>query len=541
MTHPTPPPPEAWALVPAAPSLADDIQRALEVLARTPHSPEVASALDRISSALMPVPIPAEPEVLAEARAALAMHDSATHIALVRAHLALAELARLWLDTVGTDGSGAERPDLARWRALAVWCAGVIGPVEFPRLRERVAPVPDGVEAVARWIDTLHDLVRAALARQRTTPVPSALVDGIAAARRIGRATQGDLVLADNETTKRARNVRARAEVERREADLARRRRRAPGEEDTFGAHDPEDLSMWRLVPPQGHQLVLAMPDGGSYALLEGRGVRGVLSGPLVRAYLACWALTDLTTEAGRDGWFDLDARRVLLDLYGLTPATTTVKGKVYQRMPETAKTEFDRHIATLQKIQVSGAGEYKATDEPLLLKVQRTADSRTLYRHSTLVRQTMNQAYVQVPNEVLRLGPDDTPLALGVARALLTHAGVILRGAGHARLTLEEVAHVTRHPIDEAARRAGATRAWGDLAAQLGRVVREGALGQAHVEGEGPAASVTLVPSPSLAAVYSLWAGRGALPKAVSVDAAAKALPRKRGRPRGRAGSTHK
>jgi hypothetical protein len=167
---------------------------------------------------------------------------------------------------------------------------------------------------------------------------------------------------------------------------------------------------------------------------------------------------------------------------------------------------------------------------------LQRYRDDRTgraVYRQAPLAMLTLRKHFIQVPLEVLRLGPIDTPLALGVARGLLKHARIILRGQGHWRCTLEELARVAGDPIADARRNRGVRAAYGSLAERLHRVVRDGKLGDVHIEGEGLDAVVTLTPSDALDTVYSSLAET--LPAEPLEAAVAKALTGKRrtGRPR--------
>jgi hypothetical protein len=167
------------------------------------------------------------------------------------------------------------------------------------------------------------------------------------------------------------------------------------------------------------------------------------------------------------------------------------------------------------------------------LQRYQNDSTGRTVYRQAPLAMLALQKHFIQVPREVLRLVSLDTPLALGVARGLLQHARIIRRGPGHWRCTLEELARVAGDPIADARRNRGVRAAYRDLAEKLQRVVRAGALGEVHLEGEGPDALVTLTPSDALGTVYdSLAEPRPAEPLEAAV---AKALTGKRrtGRPR--------
>ena len=74
--------------------------------------------------------------------------------------------------------------------------------------------------------------------------------------------------------------------------------------------------------------------------------------------------------------------------------------------------------------------------------------------------------------------------------------------------------------------------QAYSSLAERLQRVVRDGALGDVHLEGEGADALVTLTPSDALGTVYGSLADVRPVPEA-DTDAKLAKLPRRTGRPR--------
>jgi len=315
--------------------------------------------------------------------------------------------------------------------------------------------------------------------------------------------------------------------------------RREMARDRTFRTFSAGDLQHWRLTPPVGHTsplFALDAPFERGTSPKHGRGVRSVLTGQLLRAYTATWALTDAwTTEHGGmnpHGLFEMRVRDVLTDLYGLPSAYTTVRGKRYPRPRTTAETEFGDTFETLHLCLLEGIDNISVSaPEPLLTRYRDDNTGRTVYRQAPLAMLALQRHFIQVPREVLRLGSLDTPLALGVARGLRYYASTILRGPGHWRCTLEELARVAGDPI-AARRNRGARAAYNSLAERLQRVVHDGALGEVRVEGEGPDAVVTLTPSDALGTVYSTLAERPAEPLEAAV---AKALTGKRrpGRPR--------
>lgn len=447
--------------------------------------------------------------------------------ALVRAHRADDSVRVRWLGEVmekrAPEPNIRDVPPGAKWQgalpAVASWAADVIARAAYPRVTVRTLETEPSEAQLADWLEDFVKTLGVAL--RPTIAVPGPLFGGL-------------LDLFGEGTTERATRSPSAAEKvleqQRREMSLDR----------TFRTFAAGDLQHWRLTPPIGHQFALALdlPFERGTSPKHGRGVRAVLTGPLLRAFTATWALTGVWTaeHGGMNpyGLFEMNPRKVLLDWYGLEPKPTKTRGKIYTRPPTTAEKELAETFGKLHLCLLEGIGNVSAaTPEPLLQRYGDENTGRAVYRQAPLAMIALQQFYVQVPREVLRLDALDTPLALGVARGLLQHARTILRGPGHWRCTLEHLARVAGDPIADARRNRGARAAYGSLAERLQRVVRDGALGEVHLEGEGPDALVTLTPSDALGTVYSSLAEpRPAEPLEAAV---AKALTSKRrpGRPR--------
>ena len=109
---------------------------------------------------------------------------------------------------------------------------------------------------------------------------------------------------------------------------------------------------------------------------------------------------------------------------------------------------------------------------------------------------------------------------------------GAALR-VGHYRATLQQLADAVGEDAFQKTRDRGAPAYFRALADRLPRVMREGQLGDLHLEGEGPSAVATLTPSLALATVYqSLGANRPAQSLEAAI-AERMGAPRKTGRPR--------
>jgi hypothetical protein len=404
--------------------------------------------------------------------------------------------------------------DPERDRAIATWAADAIARASYPRVT--VPPLAPELtpEVCATWLEVFARGL--ATARRPTVAMPGPILGGL-----LGFRAQGIVPSATRSP------IAATRVAQRLGAELAR--------DKTFRTFAAGDLEHWRLTSTRA-QLAFDLPfvEGASPKVTRERGATGartVLTGPLLRAYIATWALMGAwTLENGGNnpfGIFDLDPRRVLGELYGLRSKTTTVGGKSYDRPPTTAAQQLKKELARLQVCLLEGIGPVTASPPEALVTRYRHEDGQAVYRHAPLAMIALGQHYVQVPREVLRLDAHDTPMGLGLARVLCHEARAILRGPGHWRGTLGKLARSIGEPVEEEARRDGAPRAFAQLAERLQRVTRDGALGALRVEGEGPKALVTLTPSEALGTIYSTIAERPDRPRPSPTPAPSK--PRRR------------
>lgn len=351
-------------------------------------------------------------------------------------------------------------------------------------------------EELERWAASFDDALELALARHDMVRVPSAVVGGML-----------DL---------RAGNI---GRTERSPRDASGR---------TFSS---VDLAHWKLALPAGHQLAMHLPLEGKPT--KGSDVRSVLTAGFLRAYLATWALT----EDPRDnphGLFEWDPRRVLLNVYGLQPNYTTVNGKKYPRAPVTAERELKEHFTAMLDTWLEGIGDVEPSRPQALVSFYRDAkDSRRVYQHSPLAWIAAGTRFIQVPRAVLHLDTRDVPLAMGVARLLRYSVRDVLRGPGHYRATLQQLARRVGEDVEASTRDRGSGPYYRTLAERFGAVVSDGKLGALHLEGEGPTAVATLTPSTDLATVYSSLAEDRPAPALEAALAERMGRPRRTGRPR--------
>lgn len=506
-------------------TLADAYLRATRAVRAAPLGAaarfELGTAEGLLLAEVLPRSAPARVPTAAEQGWTFEEAATETERTVIRAYLADDAVRLRWWAEQGSRYSDQQLRQLGpadRDEIIATWAANVIARAWYPRVAVRALEAEPTATQFADWLEEFSKALGVAL--RPTIAVPGPLFGGMLE------------LFAEGATERATRSPSAAEKVleqQRREMSLDR----------TFRTFAAGDLQHWRLTPPIGHQFALAldMPFERGTGPKHGRGVRAVLTGPLLRAYTATWALTGVwAAEHGGTnphGLFDFDRRFVLLELYGLKPKPTKTRGTLYQRPPPSAWDSLTAELATLHLCLLEGIGNVSVgpAPEPLLSRYRDDNTGRAVYRQAPLAMMALQRYFVQVPREVLRLESDDTPLALGVSRGLLQHARTILRGPGHWRCTLEHLARVAGDPIADARRNRGARAAYGSLAERLQRVVRDGALGTVHLEGEGPDALVTLTPSDALGAVYSSLAERPAEPLEAAV---AKALTGKRrtGRP---------
>ena len=410
-------------------------------------------------------------------------------------------LANIGLATTGPNTSRRGHAVEACERATATWAAGAIvrRRVDVPTLE--AAPT---LQQLADWMEAFSKALTLALTRVEMVRVPSLVAGAMVGAR-----------TAATDSATRSHGVRDR----------------------TGRTFSSADLAHWRLTPPRDHQLALHLPFESIANAPRPSDVRDVLDGRLQRAYVATWALVDRYAEThGGDnqlGIFERDRRHVLLDLYGLKPAHTTVRGKRYERPASGAEADFDEDLERLTRIGLEGIGDVRSETQPLVERyTDGLAGGREVFHHAHLALVAVRENFIQVPQAVMRLKADDTPLALGIARVLRRKARDVLRGTGRYETKLQQLADAAGEDVAQQTRDRGARAYWANLTERMARVIQAGELGSLHVKGEGPSACVTLTPSVPLATVYASLAEDRPAPTLGAELEKLLAQPRRTGRP---------
>lgn len=413
-----------------------------------------------------------------------------TERTVIRAQLADDAVRLRWWAEQGsrfTEQQLAQHVSEDRDRTIASWAAEAI---VRRRANVRALEAEPSAAQLADWLEVFSKALGLALDRAEMTRAPVMPIEALYAVR-AGHFTE----------RRRVNGVFASAELE---------------------------LARWRFVPPKNHPLTLPFAGTGP------NNPNTVLTPALLRTYLTTFQLAE---EAGcGDGTFTVDVPHIIGDLWN-KPKYREPKRGILRPHPSDERT-FKRAFETLQRIQIERLGDVKLGDPKLGIQPQWLVSCMNfpkgkVYQHAQIVVHAMRN-FLQVPNAVLQLEATDTPLALGVAIMWRRRIGEVLRGPGHYRTKLCRLAEDIGENTYTKGKKVGTRLYYTSLAERLQRVVRDGALGTVHIEGEGPDALVTLTPSDALGTVYSSLAEPRAEPTLTATRTPAELVARRRpGRPR--------
>jgi hypothetical protein len=236
-------------------------------------------------------------------------------------------------------------------------------------------------------------------------------------------------------------------------------------------------------------------------------GARETLVGSTLRTWMGTWALA--SDRSAEIGLFEMDLRRLILDVFAMPAEATTVKGKKYWRAPRKIEMRVREDVELLSRTMLCGFGS--KTFEPPQPLIQRyvVRDEATgrrwenFYLHAPFAWAEARYNFVQLPTAALRLDAHQSDLVLGIANVLRNHAQTWLK-SGSLSLSLEEMAREAGQPVDPGVRRGGMAY-WTKLRERLAKVFSLGGFGDIHFgTGEGCGVSVTVEPVEPLAIVYS-------------------------------------
>ena len=303
-----------------------------------------------------------------------------------------------------------------------------------------------------------------------------------------------------------------------------------------FLAPQHERWMYWEFKP-HNSPLALALPLPSRTRPNASLGVtsRSILNPSALRAYLAslCLAL-----EHNRDGYFPPDYKRILFDYFGVKPRLRTLNGRQYAVLPSTPLRLLQGQFDLLGQLFLVGTPKIQlGYPQPLLTKI--TVEGAEVWQHASLAWQLTKRSFTQVPRAVLRLDPVNVPLALGIANLWRQHiVPSVLKGPGHYRAELRQLAEALGEDVDAELRRSGSVY-WTRLVADLETTLKNGDLETLSIGAVAPHSQVTLTPSMTLANGYQplVAAQARAAARAAEVDIEvairAKHPPRSRGRRR--------
>lgn len=232
---------------------------------------------------------------------------------------------------------------------------------------------------------------------------------------------------------------------------------------------------------------------------------REAMSGMTLRVWLATWVLASDRTATS--GLFLGDLRRIILDVFGMKPAFTTSKGRLYMRPSPRDEARVKQALDDLERVMLRSFGTMTLDPpEPVIRRttVSDTSNGRQweVYQHSAFAWAEARRNFVQVPIAALRLDANHSDLVLGIANTLRCHASRWLK-KGSLNISLEDLAREIGQPVDAGRRRDGRAY-WSKLRERLSEVVTSGGFGKVRFgSGEDGDARVTLEPNDELEVVY--------------------------------------
>lgn len=276
----------------------------------------------------------------------------------------------------------------------------------------------------------------------------------------------------------------------------------------------PDGALSWRLVPNISDDVVLVVPvdDVGDGHVV---GVRRTLSGSVLRTWWATW---ELAYAQKSDGFFHVEMRHIILDLFGMKPEVQTKNGRRYSRPPRRIEEQVDEALTVLERTLVGGvSGITVENPEPLIhrygeMRYDGRLVHKRVYAHARLVWASRNKRFLQLPRAAFRLDAGDAPLAMSLAALLRSRVRDWLR-AGAVTMTLQQLVHALGEDVDRGVRRFG-RKYWVEAQRRLARVIPAGGFGSVRFGlGIDGGILVTIELWPPLAAAYSGLLGRRLAP----------------------------
>lgn len=270
--------------------------------------------------------------------------------------------------------------------------------------------------------------------------------------------------------------------------------------QDLFLAPQHQRWEYWEFRPTTSElSLAVSFPPGVRPSKRPGVSAREVLTPATLRAYLASLCLA---MERNQEGMFPPDYKKILLDYFGVPERKRTRAGREYTELPSTPLQMLQGQLDVLSQIYLMGTQRAKiSAPQALLTRVEWNGEE--VWQHAPFAWQLTRRSFTQIPRAVLRLDPQDVPLALGIA-SLWRHRIVpeVLKGSGFVRAPLSQLASEFGEDVAAGRRRHGA-HYWPRLIERLIHTMQVGKLGTLHADTTRKDPIITLTPSDALASGY--------------------------------------
>ena len=226
-------------------------------------------------------------------------------------------------------------------------------------------------------------------------------------------------------------------------------------------------------LPSASPGVQLALPLPSDVKIADGNTLQSVLTGGLLRTYLATWALWADNRSLLVEGGFAWDEETVIRRYLKKT-------GKISGHLRDEVRAD----LARLCQIRVVKAGVWNVQDgsEPLIRAYREDSNGRTVYIHAGVISLFLNDNFSQVPRNVLSLHPDDVALALGLATLARSLAVAMLANDNRHEATLRELAEVCGADVVNGVRKHGPAAYWRRTFDDLCNVASKGNVGKVEM-----------------------------------------------------------
>lgn len=240
------------------------------------------------------------------------------------------------------------------------------------------------------------------------------------------------------------------------------------------------------MVEKSGVQLVLPLDVMLETGASKRTTLQSVLTGGLLRTYLATWAACADHCNENRgihEGLFPWEE-------YAIFREYITEHGRIGRKPSGKEIALLRRDFEALSKFRVAMVGDAKiGSPEALINFYEQESTGRRIYIHAPAIRLLMGKNFAQVPRAVLRLSADDVAAAMGLAVMLRQLATTMLKNAKSHEGELRQLLEVCGEDVTGGLRKHGPAAYWQAAARRIQRICRDGELGHVEIAGDDPGA----------------------------------------------------